>query len=84
MARKRIYSGVCLCGHKVESHHLGCIVRQEVIDEIGECVVPGSCLYFGCNELEGLDEEGNEHCWSYVDAENPDEDELARWRGTKR
>jgi hypothetical protein len=84
MPRKRIYSGVCLCGHKVESHHLACIVKQEVIDLIGECVVPGSCLWFGCNEDEGVDEDGNDHCWSFVDAEDVDEEVKAQWRGTKR
>lgn len=63
-------TGVCVCGHKWENHHLMMKFREL---ENGEGYVPGECEFYGCNEASGLDAEGNEHCWSYRDAGLPDE-----------
>ena len=47
-------------------------------------VVPDACCAYGCNEEEGLDENGNEHCFGYVDKEDPDSERTSKWQGTKR
>lgn len=65
-------SGVCICGHKWTRHHLGMVMRQEYIDATHEGYIPQECEHFGFNEMGGLDEEGNEHCFGYKDS--PDKD----------
>jgi hypothetical protein len=77
------YSGVCLCGHSYSDHHC-CCVMNPVAAMIMSSIVPDTCCYFGCNEFEGVDENGNDHCWGYVDALNPNEELKAKWKGTKR
>jgi hypothetical protein len=77
------YSGVCLCGHSYHSHHCCCVADPEVAKVIGD-VVPDVCCAFGSNELEGRDEDGNDHCWGFCDKDNPDTEVIAKWRGTKR
>ena len=68
-------SGICVCGHSWEEHHLGIVLRQEYVDETGEGYIPQECEYFGFNEMGGLDAEGNDHCSHYQDSltnVNPD------------
>lgn len=78
-----IYSGVCMCGHSWEEHHLGMVMRPEIAAVIGP-YVPGACLKYGSNEDEGLDEHGELHCAGYVDKDEPDEAKRNHWRGTHR
>ena len=81
--RKRIYSGVCMCGHRYEDHHLGMVLNPAAYAVIGPHL-PEECEFFGCNEDGGLDENGEEHCHRYVDAEEPDTETRAAWTGTTR
>lgn len=61
-------SGICICSHSWEDHHLGIVLRQEYIDETHEYYIPEECEFYGCNEMSGKDAEGNEHCWKYQDS----------------
>ena len=61
-------SGICKCGHSWEDHHLGMVMQLKYIEETKEFYIPQECEHFGCNEMGGLDAEGNEHCGSYVDS----------------
>lgn len=73
-ARKAIYSGpdrsgICVCGHSWQEHHLSIVVRPEAIetDDGRELYIPQECEHFGSNEMSGLDSEGNAHCSGYRD-----------------
>jgi hypothetical protein len=82
--KKNYYSGICLCGHSWENHHLSMVASLDYIKVTNEGTIPGECLRFGCNETGGLDENGDDHCFGYVDKGHPDKEELDRWQGTKR
>lgn len=66
-------SGICVCGHNWEDHHLGVVLRHEYVKETGEAYIPQECEFYGFNEMGGLDAEGNEHCSGYRDSMWPDE-----------
>ena len=69
-------SGICQCSHSWEDHHLGMVMNPEMLDVYNggkEAYVPGECEYFGCNEMGGLDADGNDHCHRYRDSMLPDE-----------
>ena len=79
--RKAIYtgpnrSGVCVCGHSWERHHLGLVMRigAEKTDGGDENYVPQECEAFGCNEMGGLDSNGDVHCFGYRDSKKEDTD----------
>lgn len=61
-------SGICVCGHSHWDHHGGIVMNADYYAQTGESRVPGGCEFYGCNESEGLDDEGNPHCFNYVDA----------------
>ena len=71
-----IVSGMCVCGHSWEDHHLGVIMNEDYIDFLKKNFpdhpgyLPQECEYFGSNEQGGKDSEGNEHCWQYEDSES--------------
>ncbi len=72
--RKAIYSGpnrsgVCVCGHARDEHHLGMVLRPEAAETDGgsEGYVPQECEHFGSNEMGGLDANGAPHCRAYRD-----------------
>lgn len=81
--RKRIYCGTCLCGHSWEDHHLSFVMNPEALKTMG-AYFPDECLFFGCNEDGGLDEDGNHHCGFYVDREDPVQAVKDGWKGTER
>ena len=82
--RKRVYSGICLCGHREDQHWRGLIARKEAYEIMGP-YLHGACLALGCNEFEGMDAKtGEGHCYNYVDKEDPDPEVLASWRGTTK
>jgi len=60
-------SGICKCGHSWRDHHLGVVMNVEHYEATGESYVPQECEFFGCNEMGGLDRDGNDHCGHYVD-----------------
>lgn len=68
-------SGVCVCGHSWEDHHLGMVIDQSKVQTTGgpENYVPQECEFYGSNEDAGLDTDGNDHCWRYRDSALPDE-----------
>jgi len=69
--KKIIYSGMCVCGHSVDRHHLFMVANPEIEKIVGS-YIPGACLFFGFNENEGYDEDGNDHCYQYIDVNNHD------------
>ena len=73
--RKAIYSGpdrsgICVCGHSWQDHHLCMVMRQDAVMTDGgeENYIPCECEVFGSNEDGGLDAEGNAHCHGYKDS----------------
>lgn len=60
-------SGICVCGHSWEDHHLGMVMNVEYVKDTKEGYIPQECEFFGSNESGGLDREGNPHCFSYRD-----------------
>ena len=60
-------SGVCKCGHSYEHHHLGMVMNDKYYKETKEEYVPQACEFYGSNEYEGLDQDGNDHCHQYRD-----------------
>lgn len=70
--RWQIVSGMCVCGHSYEDHHLGFIMNEDTLRDLPAdhpLYLPQECEFFGCNEGGGLDEEGNDHCQQYIDKE---------------
>lgn len=68
-------SGICICGHSWNEHHLCCVMRQEYIDETGEGYLPDECCHYGSNEVGGMkyDDEAGEwvdHCRGYKDSKD--------------
>lgn len=64
-------SGVCVCGHSWEDHHLGVVMNREYGDATGEAYLPQECEHFGFNEVGGLecvDGKWLDHCHSYHDS----------------
>ena len=61
-------SGICVCGHSWESHHLGMVMNLEYYEQTKEPYLPQECEVFGFNELGGLDADGEPHCFGYVDS----------------
>jgi len=62
-------SGICICGHRWDDHHLGMVIRPgaEITDGGPECYIPQECEFYGDNELGGLDADGQPHCSRYRD-----------------
>lgn len=64
-------SGICICGHSWERHHLGIVLQQAYLDATNEAYLPGECEAFGFNEAGGLqlvDGEWVDHCHVYRDS----------------
>ena len=65
-------TGICVCGHGWEAHHLGMVMRKEYIEQTGEGYIAQECCFFGCNEYGGMmpTEDGPwvSHCYSYQDS----------------
>lgn len=61
-------SGICVCGHSWEDHHLGMVLNDVYFEATGESYVPQECEYYGHNETGGLDAEGKDHCHRYRDS----------------
>ena len=61
-------SGICVCGHSWDDHHLCCVMNQAYLDATGEFAIPCECEFYGCNEMGGLDAEGRPHCSRYLDS----------------
>ena len=64
-------SGVCICGHSWDEHHLGFVMQQEYLEQTREGYLPQECEHYGFNEAGGLmpNVEGDwiEHCGGYID-----------------
>ena len=82
--KKRYYSGICMCGHSWEDHHLNAVLNEDWFKATGESTFPDECEFYGCNEDGGKDEHGEDHCQRYVDKDDPDQEVRNRWKGTVR
>lgn len=49
---------MCTCGHPLEEHHISFFPGGGALVE--------ECEYYGSNEYGGKDENGNEHCETFV------------------
>ena len=61
-------SGICVCGHKWEDHHLGVVMNSEFREATGESYVPQECEFYGFNEMGGRGPHGEQHCEHYRDS----------------
>lgn len=61
-------TGICICGHPWQEHHMGVVLNEAYWADTGERYILGECEHFGFNETGGLDAEGNVHCTKYVDS----------------
>lgn len=43
-------------------------MNREHYEKTGEAYVPQECEFYGCNEMGGLDSEGEVHCFGYEDS----------------
>ena len=71
-------SGICVCGHKWDDHHLGCVMNREYGKATGEAYVPEECEHYGFNEVGGMEfnpttGRWTDHCYSYKDTRAPNE-----------
>jgi hypothetical protein len=62
---------MCICGHDFNDHHGMMVMNPEAAKILGPRFA-GACEHYGPNEMEGLDRDGNEHCFSYQDVDDPD------------
>ena len=63
-------SGMCVCGHPWDEHHLGVVMNREYAEATGEAYVPQECEHFGFNERGGLgfvNGKWVDHCHNYRD-----------------
>jgi hypothetical protein len=63
-------TGICVCGHSWEVHHLGIVMNLEYIEQTKESYLPQECEAFGFNEAGGMmfvDGEWIDHCHQYRD-----------------
>lgn len=68
-------TGICVCGHRWDDHHLGIVLNPAYIDATGEGYFPQECEFWGCNEEGGLDDKGERHCFQYRDQGEEEEDD---------
>lgn len=68
---KKIYSGICICGHSWEDHHLGVVMNEEYLKDTEETYLPQECEFYGFNEMGGLGSDGENHCHQYKDKDDP-------------
>jgi hypothetical protein len=64
-------SGICVCGHSWEDHHLGIVMNKEYRRDTNEAYVPQECEHFGFNETGGLECVNGKwinHCQNYRDS----------------
>lgn len=66
-------SGICVCGHSWEEHHLGVVMDMEYARSTGEGYLPQECEAYGFNEAGGMvfnKASGlwEDHCFSYRDS----------------
>jgi hypothetical protein len=64
-------SGVCVCGHRWEEHHLSLVMNPDYIKQTGESHLPEECEVFGFNETGGLiyvEDRWEHHCHRYRDS----------------
>lgn len=64
-------SGICICGHSWEEHHLGVVMNREYAEKTGEAYLPQECEAYGFNEVGGLKYENGkwiDHCQNYQDS----------------
>lgn len=78
--KKQIISGMCICGHKWDRHHLGMIVNPEAYEIMGPSYAQ-ECEAFGFNETGGLNPDGSDHCHHYIDVE--DKERIKEWKEKK-
>lgn len=63
-------SGICVCGHKWEEHHLAVVMNPDYVKQTGEAYLPQECEAFGFNETGGsmcVQGEWVNHCRQYRD-----------------
>lgn len=68
-------SGVCICGHAWDRHHLGCVMNEDYFKATKESYIAQECEAYGFNEAGGLmcvDGDWVPHCHGYKDTLDKD------------
>lgn len=64
-------TGMCVCGHRWDQHHLHIIMDCAIMDARKEGYIIGQCLAHGHNEAAGMmwndEDEMVDHCHEYRD-----------------
>ncbi len=58
-------SGICVCGHTWDTHHLGCVLNVDYAKATGEAYVPQECEE---DQFEGYVPPGGCACGHYKDS----------------
>ncbi len=65
-------TGICICGHRRERHHLEMVMNIDYYEETGEIYIPQECEAYGFNETGGMKKNENgewvDHCHGYKDS----------------
>jgi hypothetical protein len=66
-------TGICICGHPWDHHHLGVVANREYREQTGEGYIPDECDHYGFNEVGGMrynkeTQEWEDHCHGYRDS----------------
>ncbi len=48
--KKQIFSGICVCTHPFQRHHISFALNPEYKKQTGECQIADECLHYGFNE----------------------------------
>lgn len=78
--KKQKFSGICICGHTFDQHHLGIVANAEAFEIMGGYYAQ-ECEAYGFNEMGGLGPGGVDHCHHYIDKD--DKERIKNWNERK-
>ena len=77
MLTKQYFSGQCVCGHSIRTHHSGMVVNMKFVEDNPWVKDQGYNIYDEClacngvNGEPGLGDETGHYCPGYFDVEDP-------------
>jgi hypothetical protein len=77
MLKKQYFSGICVCGHSIGSHHSGTVANTKFVEDNPWVKDQGYNIYDECvicngvNGEPGLGDKTGHYCYGYFDVEDP-------------
>jgi hypothetical protein len=77
MLKKQYFSGICVCGHFIGSHHSGTVANTKFVEDNPWVKDQGYNIYDECvicngvNGEPGLGDKTGHYCYGYFDVEDP-------------